>query len=219
MSHNGVIETASGDLLRAGWGVDFNDAAFDPGTQSIRTDVPFPGHLKGGGNANMHRWNGAAWVEVPNVTVPKAPIGSVFSVYDATGGQTVGITPVAVSYDTVTVNMDPDVYVPGVDELTINLDGTYQFSFEVTCDATSGTRSNSRSWLEKDSGGGYAEVAGTRAYGYHRNTVTGKDTGSASLPVSVTAGDKFRVMVVQDSGGGLVTVANASRWTVERVRN
>lgn len=39
----GVIETATGDLLRYG-NVDFaTDGAFNPGTESVRTDIRTPG--------------------------------------------------------------------------------------------------------------------------------------------------------------------------------
>ena len=62
---NGVIETSSGDLLKAGycnWSVDGH---FDGGTQTYRTDVPCPPKVKGlKGFTVWHRWNGSAWVEV-----------------------------------------------------------------------------------------------------------------------------------------------------------
>lgn len=62
---NGVYETSSGDLLRAGFSDFENDGAFDAGTESYRTDVPSPALARREGAAgNMHRWNGSAWVEV-----------------------------------------------------------------------------------------------------------------------------------------------------------
>lgn len=69
MTMNGVIETTTGDLLRAGVNVDFvNDGSFDAGTETIRTDVPMPPKRKGQrGVANKHRWNGSAWAEVADV--------------------------------------------------------------------------------------------------------------------------------------------------------
>jgi len=65
MTQNAVIETSSGDLLRAGFADFENDGSFDSGTESYRTDCPHPGLIKGqSGESNMHRWNGSAWVEV-----------------------------------------------------------------------------------------------------------------------------------------------------------
>jgi hypothetical protein len=65
VTQNGVIETSTGDLLRAGF-CDFqNDGSFDSATQSYRTDVPVPALARGHvGETQMHRWNGSAWVEV-----------------------------------------------------------------------------------------------------------------------------------------------------------
>lgn len=65
-NQRGVIETASGDLLRSGIGVDFtNDGQFDPATETERTDVPIPATCRlPGASGNHHRWNGSAWVEV-----------------------------------------------------------------------------------------------------------------------------------------------------------
>jgi hypothetical protein len=62
---NGVIETATGDLLRAG-SVDFeNDGSFNETTETYKTDVPVPPKVrKAGASGNHDRWNGTAWVEV-----------------------------------------------------------------------------------------------------------------------------------------------------------
>jgi len=64
-NENGVIQTATGDLLRAGF-CDFeNDGAFDSGTETYRTDIPIPSKIKGDTeNSVFHRWNGSAWVEI-----------------------------------------------------------------------------------------------------------------------------------------------------------
>jgi len=65
MGCNGVIEIATGDLLRGGF-CDFeNDGSFDSGTESYKTDIPHPCFVRGQEDeAQMHRWNGSAWVLV-----------------------------------------------------------------------------------------------------------------------------------------------------------
>lgn len=66
---NSVIETSSGDLLRAGYEDFINSVGYDSGTESFRTDLPaeLQGLTRGArGNANKLRWNGSAWVEVTN---------------------------------------------------------------------------------------------------------------------------------------------------------
>lgn len=63
--HHGVIETATGDLLRSGYCDFTNDGAFNGGTETERTDVPHPAKTRGDADeTNMDRWNGSAWVEV-----------------------------------------------------------------------------------------------------------------------------------------------------------
>ena len=64
-THYGVIETSSGDLLRAGY-CDFeNDGSFDSGSETIRSDAPEPAKVRGDSDeSQMHRWNGSAWVLV-----------------------------------------------------------------------------------------------------------------------------------------------------------
>jgi hypothetical protein len=62
---NGVIETATGDLLRWGFGDFATDGAFNSETETIRTDAPEPSKARGQhGEAQMHRWNGSAWTLV-----------------------------------------------------------------------------------------------------------------------------------------------------------
>lgn len=66
-AHHGVIETATGILLRAGF-VSFVAGA----GETERTDVPHPAQVRGDQeNALMDRWDGSlevpAWVEVTNV--------------------------------------------------------------------------------------------------------------------------------------------------------
>jgi hypothetical protein len=60
-----VIETSTGDLLRAGFCVFDDDGSFDSGTETERTDCPQPAKTKGeAGESQKHRWNGSAWVLV-----------------------------------------------------------------------------------------------------------------------------------------------------------
>ena len=69
MTQNGVIEIATGDLLRAGFCDFSSDGAFDSSKEECRTDVPFPAVSRGSGS--WHRWNGSAWVVVSDLTVSK----------------------------------------------------------------------------------------------------------------------------------------------------
>lgn len=69
MTQNGVIEMATGDLLRAGFCDFSSDGAFNPSREEYRTDVPFPAVARGSGT--WHRWDGNAWVVVSDLVVAK----------------------------------------------------------------------------------------------------------------------------------------------------
>lgn len=61
---NGVIETSTGDLLRAGYCDFANDGGFDAATETLKTGVPHPSATKKSPRADgtWDRWNGTAWV-------------------------------------------------------------------------------------------------------------------------------------------------------------
>ena len=62
---NAIIQTTTGDLLRAGFCDFTNDGSFDGATETERADVPYPVKVKGAeGETEMHRWNGSAWILV-----------------------------------------------------------------------------------------------------------------------------------------------------------
>lgn len=61
MNMNGVIETATGDLIRKGK-TDFeNDGSFDPNTETFVADIPSTLMVKRYNKEEFHRWNGASW--------------------------------------------------------------------------------------------------------------------------------------------------------------
>jgi len=66
MKAQGKIEKATGDLIAAGFTSFEADGSFDPATQAVREDVPWPPMCrKQPGATEMHRWNGSAWELVP----------------------------------------------------------------------------------------------------------------------------------------------------------
>ena len=73
---NGIIETATGDLLR--WGY----STFTPGTGESAAPTPLPANPKRkfqSGETQMHQWNGAAYILVaqPPKPAPDATFGKV----------------------------------------------------------------------------------------------------------------------------------------------
>jgi len=66
--YNGVIDTATGDLLRSGF-CDFSaDGSFNGATETYKARMPFPGETRDPDTNRlsemMSRWNGSAWVRV-----------------------------------------------------------------------------------------------------------------------------------------------------------
>lgn len=65
-THNGVIDTATGDLKRAGY-CDFSgDGSFDSATETYKTGIVRPAYVvsEPDDSGQWHRWNGSAWVLV-----------------------------------------------------------------------------------------------------------------------------------------------------------
>jgi hypothetical protein len=133
-------------------------------------------------------------------------------VYDNAGGQTFTTGTITLNLDTTRINTDTSVYNLSGDVLTVNSAIRGLIQFRVSTDVSSGTaRSISYAWLERDTGSGYSEVDGSRVYMYNRSTASGENTGTASLILSVSAGDKFRIRVARLAGSDTIrTIADAS---------
>ena len=69
-TQNGVIETATGDLLRCG------RCTFTAGAgETLKDNVPVPGYRRKCGEPGQYdRWNGAAWVKVDQPDFCDCPV-------------------------------------------------------------------------------------------------------------------------------------------------
>lgn len=104
-------------------------------------------------------------------------------------------------------------------EVTINTDDTYLIISKVTTDTLGNNRIGTASRIQLDSGSGYAPVAGSQAYMYNRNNTTGESTGTATLVLTLSAGDKLKMQVARVTGGVTAgTVANGSSLTIASVK-
>ena len=153
------------------------------------------------------------------------PVTEAINVYDNTGGQSFTTTPVTVNLDTTKTNTDAAHYSLATDEVTVKKAGTYKFEYEVALELLAGSNddASSRIHLDEDSGGGFGEVDGSRAFGSHSNIESGDtpdhDTPSGSIVLVVAANNKYRLRAVRHSGDGtLSTVADGSRLTVTRLK-
>lgn len=149
---------------------------------------------------------------------------------DAGGGQAdIGITPkehfhahnnvttqtLTATFVTAIIGTDvrsDAIYSNTNGEVTINKTGNFKVTYDISADATSGTRSIMEAVLQVNT----VNVPGTFAYSYHRNTTAGEDTTSATTDIAVTSGDVVRVQI-REVVGGVTTVANACRLTIEEI--
>lgn len=138
------------------------------------------------------------------------------SVYDATGGQSfTGNT--TINLDTTQTNTEGTLFSLASDVVTVAFDGVVYLSYELAL-GESGNRTESRSWIEVDTGGGFAAITGSQSWAYHRNTNQGSTTASGSFIINVSDGDSFRLRATRSSGGGtLVTQAQSARLTLLRI--
>ncbi len=138
--------------------------------------------------------------------------GSLFDVYDNTGGQTFTTSPITVNLDTIRKDTGEGVFSLSADEVTVNSTASFIFIIRVSSDVDAGTiRNGARAWLERDS----VEVDGTRAFSYHRTFGQGEGTAVSSVILDVTAGEVFRVRTAREYGGDtLITIADASSLTI-----
>jgi hypothetical protein len=144
------------------------------------------------------------------------------SIYDTTGGLDVTAGAV-VPFDTLQTNTNTDVYTPDLvtnNDITIEENGTYLVSYEVSCEATTNNQpSDVATWLERDTGGGYAEVLGTRAHCGELEFGEGEHgTAPCTTLLALNKGDKLRVWAVRDNGAStILLVADGSRLTLLRI--
>jgi hypothetical protein len=140
-----------------------------------------------------------------------------FFAYDTTGGTTFTGTKSTVILDSTPVSSGSFSLASNV--VTISQTGVYRFGVKATAGFSSGSgAANWNACLEVDTGGGYAQVAGSCCGGSNRGSTSGQQGAYASIPVSVTSGDKFRITIVRTTGTStLVTVADGSALTIERL--
>lgn len=106
----------------------------------------------------------------------------------------------------------------GSAEITLSASGYYEVVYSISLDRTMGGRSQSRSRLVLDSGGGYNEILRTGAYGYHRTITAGEDTNMKNIKQFFNVGDKIKLQFrIEVGGGALTTIANASNITITKL--
>lgn len=103
--------------------------------------------------------------------------------------------------------------------VTINESDTYLIISRVTTTSPGNNRITTSSRIQLDTGSGYSTISGSQTYMYNRNSSTGESTGTATVVLSLSAGDKLKLQVGRTGGSvDAGTVANASSLTIMSVK-
>jgi len=105
----------------------------------------------------------------------------------------------------------------GASELTINTDGSYRVDFGCSSSESSNNDATVGFWIELDTGGGFAEVGGTRARWFHDSS--DEEGGNAGFAIlELDAGDVIRIRgQVVDGSDQINTLANSLRLSIQTV--
>jgi len=142
------------------------------------------------------------------------------------GGQAADQTAIAAAGANMTIvqrkNSDATIFVLATNELTISKTADFKFEIEVSGDTETGARETLVAKLQRDTGGGFVDLPLTEGksygYSYHRNNASGEDTNCITVIVSVTSGDKFRVVLACPTSAtapGVKTIALGTGIIVE----
>lgn len=134
-----------------------------------------------------------------------------------TASQT-GISSDTVLSSSENQNSNLSVFSFASNELTINKPGKFKFDINISADTATGSRETLIARLQRDTGSGFNDIpvaeAHTYGYSYHRNAASGEDSIDISPILTVTSGDKFRV-VLNCPTGSIDTIPNGTGISVE----
>jgi len=136
--------------------------------------------------------------------------------YDSAGGQTVPTSWTDMTFDNTTRKDDLYTFTPGNAEITLGMAGIYLIEADCGANVSDNTRSHSNWRLMADDGSGYAEIPGSRAYAYHRNSADGYDSIAIHVYVKYDSGAKIKLQGQSDRATQVSTLANSCRIYIER---
>ena len=130
-----------------------------------------------------------------------------FDAYDDAGGTTVAAAWTDVPLDTERIKSSAFSHASSSAEVTINKTGTYIVTARVSTTINTGTgRTDSSMQIVKDTGTGYATVAGTTAVMYNRTSNLGENTGTVTAILELNADDSLKVQAKRDNGSSTLNL-------------
>ncbi len=176
------------------------------GTTAAQPATPVNGMIRYDETRNKFEgYENGAWADLISFNPPKQ------SFQASNGATTQTLTTTFVTAILGTDLRSDAIYSNTLGEVTVNQTGNFEVTYDITNDST-GARSTGENKLQVNG----VDVPGSFAYTYNRNSPNGENTASATLLVSLTAGDVVRVQI-REVAGTVVTVANACRLTIREI--
>ena len=136
------------------------------------------------------------------------------------GADTVGNVDITTGWTDISLNTELKktsnmTHIASSAEVVVNRTGTFQIAGYISTVSSVGNNSSAEGRLMRDTGGGYAEVVGTRIY--QALDSVGEDdrgTGSFTIVIDVTSGHKFKLQVQRATGTGTIKTIACSGLTI-----
>jgi len=158
--------------------------------------------------------NSGGGVAQIDVNLPEAKFANYYN-----ASQYSGITTSASTLPFTTTRISSSAFTMdgSGEEVTINRAGTYRIDYGASSDEASNNDAVADMWMELNTGGGFAEVGGTRARWFHDSSdEEGGNAGFAILELDATDVIRIRAQIV-DGTDQVDTLANSLRLSIQTV--
>jgi len=158
--------------------------------------------------------NSGGGVAQIDVNLPEAKFANYYNASQYTGITTSAST---LPFTTTRISSSAFTMDGSGEEVTINTDGSYRVDFGCSSDESSNNDATVDMWIELDTGGGFAEVGGSRARWFHDSSE--EEGGNAGFAIlELDAGDVIRIRgQVVDGSDQINTLANSLRLSIQTV--
>lgn len=168
-------------------------------------------------NGQVLAWNNVNSEFEPQTVGGVSADMSVATFYDNTGGQILSTARTLINLDTTLTNNGGGLYTLAADQVTIADAGVYLVSFAINVDRNLSTRDAPALFLQRDSGGGFADIAGAKAASYVRD-VTPDTVSSNTVILEVAAGDIFQLEAITSIVNSSITVVGGTNLSFVQLK-
>lgn len=135
----------------------------------------------------------------------------VLTAYNSAGGQVITTTPSTIQINTPTGSTDLAAFQITSGQITFRESGKYSVYYYVAFDNVNGTRTNTQSFLEINTGSGFSKIQASDVYTYERTSNADRQTGTGVLSLAVTSGTIIRIRSQIIQGSNNSTLAEACK--------